>query len=302
MDIFLQVFFTVLIFLGGLILIYSIFIVRVLLRPNRPTLEEAYQIEIECKGIDENWIKVNKSKDFIIPIDNKNYLSGSIFYCEKPSNKYIIGIHGWGYNRVGMFKYVDMLRDIGFNVVLYDHRGLGKSSGKIVTLGYREKDDLHLLINYLKSNHQVDVLGLHGISMGASTALLYQQNYHGADFIIADCGYASLKRLIKEVLKRGYHLPTFNLLLVEFIIYLVAKFTYNRVSPLENIDQLKCPILYIHGLKDNLISYQHSIDMFLKTKGIKEIILIDGGIHAGAILSDKDKYKKTVQEFILKNI
>ncbi len=82
---------------------------------------------------------------------------------------------------------------------------------------------------------------------------------------------------------------------------MVAKFTYNKVSPLEHIDQLKCPILFIHGLKDNLISYQHSIDMFVKTNGKKEILLIDGGSHAGAVLSDKDKYKKSVQEFILKN-
>ncbi len=212
MDIFIQILFIILIFIWVFILIYSIFIVRVLLRPNRPTLEEAYKIEIECKGIDENWIKFNKSKDFIIPINNKHYLSGSIFYCAKPSNKFIIGIHGWGYNRVGMFKYVDMLRDIGFNVVLYDHRGLGKSSGKIVTLGYREKDDLWVLVNYLKQTHQVDVIGLHGISMGASTAILYQQKYQDANFIIADCGYASLKRLIKEVLKNGYHLPTLSLI------------------------------------------------------------------------------------------
>lgn len=280
--------------------IYSLIIVKILLRPDRPNLEKAYDIEIKCKGIDEKWLNSNPSDSFSIPINKKHYLLGNIYYCSKPSNNYIFALHGWAYNRIGMLKYVDMLREMGFNVVLYDHRGLGQSGGRIVTLGNREKDDLHHVINYIKKNNHIESFGLFGVSMGASTCLLYQQKYHDARFIIADCGYASLRRLIKEVLKYRYHLPTFNLYIIEFFIFIIARFTCKQVSPLENINKVTCPVLFIHGLKDNLISHYHSLDMFNKVEGIKELLLIDDGAHAGAVLGDKKKYQETVQHFILR--
>ena len=60
-------------------------------------------------------------------------------------------------------------------------------------------------------------------------------------------------------------------------------------------------ILYIHGLK--IILYHINIRLIcFKNQREKRNNLNRWSIHAGAILSDKDKYKKTVQEFILKHL
>ena len=50
------------------------------------------------------------------------------------------------------------------------------------------------------------VIGLHGESMGAATALLTLK-YETPDFVIADCPFADSKLLFAQWLKRNLHIP-----------------------------------------------------------------------------------------------
>jgi len=47
----------------------------------------------------------------------------------------------------------------------------------------------------------------------------------------------------------------------------------DRFKNIEIIPEVTCPLLFIHGQKDNLIPYEHSIEMSQKTGGPYELVL-----------------------------
>ena len=69
--------------------------------------------------------------------------------------------------------YQELLLPKGINLFCFDFSGCGRSEGDWVTLGYKEKDDLQTVINYLMSLGTVSKIGLWGRSMGAATSIMY---------------------------------------------------------------------------------------------------------------------------------
>lgn len=61
------------------------------------------------------------------------------------------------------------------NITLFcfDFAGCGMSQGEYISLGWFEREDLEIIINYLRAERKVSTIGLWGRSMGAVTALLY---------------------------------------------------------------------------------------------------------------------------------
>lgn len=57
------------------------------------------------------------------------------------------------------------------NLCLYDSRASGKSSGGKITFGFKEKEDLFILLNYLKIEKKYKKIILWGWSIGCNTVL-----------------------------------------------------------------------------------------------------------------------------------
>jgi dipeptidyl aminopeptidase/acylaminoacyl peptidase len=57
-------------------------------------------------------------------------------------------------------------------------------------------------------------------------------------------------------------------------------FWLEKKNPIEKVDNLKCPVLYIHGKKDWVILSKHSEELYEKTTSFKKLILIKDGPHA----------------------
>ncbi len=299
MEILINILISLLILYFAFLLLYVVIGVVVLIKPLRPNLQVAYLKEVYCGGIEENWCLTHDNVNLFIRLNDKHYLIGDIYFACQGSSKFVICVHGWGYNRNGMLKYVDMLNEVGYNVVVYDQRGFGVSSGKFITLGNREKEDLYQVIQYLKRNYHVTKIGLLGVSMGAATSLLYQEKYGSADFIIEDCGFYDFKQLLKERIKIDYKLPTHPLILIELVVRLFLKYSFKTISPIYEIDKLTTtPVLFIHGKDDPFISVKHCYALYAAKKGVKDILIIKSAQHAGAIITGKTRYQKKVQEFI----
>jgi len=64
---------------------------------------------------------------------------------------------------------------MGLDVFTFDFSGCGNSEGKWVTLGYKEKDDLHSVLEYLAEKDTTSKVVLWGRSMGSATALMYSK-------------------------------------------------------------------------------------------------------------------------------
>jgi pimeloyl-ACP methyl ester carboxylesterase len=98
-------------------------------------------------------------------------------------------------------------------VCLFDFRGSGLSAGDYVTYGWREKEDVGAVLEYLGNEFGYEGFVLWGRSMGAATALMYSRNpgRHRILLTIADSSYYDLKQLLLEIGNTQMNIPMFLL-------------------------------------------------------------------------------------------
>jgi cephalosporin-C deacetylase-like acetyl esterase len=66
-------------------------------------------------------------------------------------------------------------------------------------MGYFEKDDIEVVVNYVNQHLNSTSIGIWGRSMGAVSALLYSSSHRTMDFVIAESPFASLRTLCVEL-------------------------------------------------------------------------------------------------------
>lgn len=129
------------------------------------------------------------------------YLKGTYLPYADPSNKTVIIVHGIASNRLMSLWYVNIYLDQGYNVLIYDSRAHGESGGTSTTWGFYEKYDLEAWVKWVASEHPKGVIGVHGISMGAATALMQaelNESSKQVDFYIIDSAYSNLEDLLTK--------------------------------------------------------------------------------------------------------
>ncbi|HXN55567.1 MAG TPA: alpha/beta fold hydrolase, partial [Myxococcales bacterium] len=105
--------------------------------------------------------------DFIVDSDGAT-LRGWLFPSRSPGGKpAVLYLHGVGDNRESGEWIADRLVRAGHDVVLYDGRAHGESTGDACTYGFLEKRDLSRVLDRLGIEQVVVV----GVSLGAAVAL-----------------------------------------------------------------------------------------------------------------------------------
>lgn len=214
--------------------------------------------------------------------------------------KVAIICHGHTVNRYSDLKYADIFYRAGFSTVIFDERYFGESTGDFCTLGQNEARDVAAIIAYVRQIFGQDcVIGLHGESMGAATALLTLK-YETPDFVIADCPFADSKLLFAQWLKCNLHIP---IGLIWPILRRRAKRKYDydveSVCPIAAVQGKNVPICLMHGKSDNLIPYTHS-EMLHKAcvNPNSELHLFENADHARSIVMARTEYERLVLAFL----
>lgn len=211
-------------------------------------------------------------------------------HYENGHNRVIIIAHGF-YNSkdaILLQNLKDNLLD-EYDVVMFDFRGHGKSSG-LFSWTSKEKLDLEGILAYAKAKYSI--IGLIGFSMGAATSINVLANKDIVDSMIAISAPSDLGKIEYQFWKldfKGDFLYTFG---KEGRIGRGIKpgtFWLKKEKPIDNVEKVKCPILYIHGKKDWVIGYQHSQRLYEKTKSKKQINIIKDGTHAEYLIRDNPK-------------
>ncbi|MCD7033271.1 alpha/beta hydrolase [Metabacillus sp. GX 13764] len=217
------------------------------------------------------------------------------------NKQFIILCHGVTVSRYNSIKYMNLFLKRGWNVLIYDHRRHGESGGKTTSFGHYEKFDLQSVVHWLKKEYGEDLtLGIHGESMGAVTTLLYAGMIEdGADFYIADCPFEDFGRQLAYRLKVEFRLPGALVMpIANVFLKLRDKYLIKDVSPIQVVDRIQHPVLFIHSENDDYIPSESSRLLYEKKLGAKKIFIAEKGSHAMSYAENREEYQRILDEFL----
>lgn len=218
----------------------------------------------------------------------------------KGTGRYVIISHGHKSNKYSMVKFVDPYIELGFTCIIYDLRGHGQNAKALCSMGGWEAKDLNFLIeDTVKRFGDVKTLGLQGESMGSSASLNALKYTDKIDFIVADCGFESLKYMVHDMYNDMYLYPFGTCADIGF------KLLYGiDTAEVSGIDALKgkgVPVLFVHGGADDWIDVENSRDMYDEAVkyGYAAIWIVPGATHGKSLQeAGKNEYRDHINSFL----
>jgi pimeloyl-ACP methyl ester carboxylesterase len=105
-----------------------------------------------------------------------------------------------------MLEWADLLHG-RYNLVLFDFRNHGQSSGNVTTMGLREAGDLRAVLDWLEESKGPTSVAVLGVSMGGAAAINEAAGDLRVGAVILDSTHATLANAIQARLDRdGYPL------------------------------------------------------------------------------------------------
>lgn len=191
--------------------------------------------------------------------------------------------------------------EMGHNLLLVDQRAHGRSEGRTITFGLRERWDVLSWIEYSRKRFGDNTrIFLYGVSMGAATVLMASgltlpDNVKG---IVADCPYS---RPLDIILHVGKSNPLPNWAIRIFAILgakIYGGFDLLETDAAQSVANSKIPVLIIHGDSDTFVPPDMSELSHATDPSLVQRLTFPGAEHALSFLSDTPRYKKVVREFI----
>ena len=226
------------------------------------------------------------------------------FYCMYDNAPVILFFHGYRSSSIrdgnGIF---ELCKKHGYNIMMIDQRAHGKSEGRTMTFGIRERYDVLKWIDYTigRWGEKTQII-LAGISMGAATVLMacdlnLPDNVKG---IMADCPYSAPKDILNCVMK-SLKLPTGLLyLLVKVSARVYSGLNIEEVSAKEAVAKSTVPILFIHGDDDRFVPCSMSRECYDACASDKKLVFVKDAGHGISYCVDAGLYEKEVSEFMKK--
>lgn len=249
----------------------------------------------------DTWIYDYKDKEdvFINSFDNLK-LHGYILKTEN-SDKWAITVHGYTNKAESMSAMAYKYHSLGYNILMPDLRGHGKSEGSYVGMGWHDRLDILKWIDLIiKENKDAKIL-LHGISMGAGTVMMVsgEELPENVKVIIEDCGYTSAKEQLAYNLKTMFKLPSFPILnFCSLITKIKDNYFISEASAIKQLQKAKVPILFIHGDKDKFVPFYMLDKLYNACSSKKDKLVVKDVGHAKSESLKSDLYWNKVEDFI----
>lgn len=229
-------------------------------------------------------------ESFTLPVDDQVSLHAWHVSAKKPRMGTVLHFHGNAQNMTSHFLYVYWLAEYGFDIITFDYRGYGTSTGKPTREGiYR--DSLAILQEAVKRSEHLFILGQ---SLGGAVAIpaiakLKPANLRG---LILDSSFSSYQSIVEEKLSAS--------LITYPIKKLLKHLVGDEYSPRDFAEQISVPTLIIHGKNDPVVPY-------IESKRLSEFIphaefwTWEGEGHTQAFASE-NSYRQQLVNWMLRQV
>jgi hypothetical protein len=173
---------------------------------------------------------------------------GVIFYFHGNAGS----LSSWGH--IG-----DMLASYNYDVLIWDYRGYGKSSGEVTEENIF--GDSEFIYNELKKNYDEDNIILFGRSIGTGPAT-YLSSKFKPKAVVIETPFYNLTELAK------IHLPMIPSFLLQF-----------KFENMEYLKKYKGPVYIVHGTEDVIIPFSQSEKLSENLTTVKDFTKVPGGHH-----------------------
>jgi len=193
---------------------------------------------------------------------------GTVLFC-----------HGNAGNISHRLETLTLLHGLGFNVLIFDYRGYGRSTGSPSEQG-SYADVLaawtHLLSERGESPSRIVLMGR---SLGAGVAVWLARRVNPAALVI-ESGFTSVPDLGKRIYP---FLPRF-----------LARLRYDSLSCMA---ELSCPVLVAHSPDDEIVPYDMGLILFGAAREPKRFLMMRGD-HNDGFMATGTAYVKGLDSFL----
>lgn len=203
-------------------------------------------------------------------------INGVHFSIQKPKGivLYLKGnsrsIKGWG-------KFAIDFTRLGFDVLMVDYRGFGKSTGKRSEKNIKE--DLQRVYEILCTKVPEKHIIIYGRSMGSGFAAKLA-SMNNPRMVVLESPYYSMSKMAKR------YIP----FMTASIVLRFPLRTYKWIK------YISCPIKIIHGTKDRLIPYKASLSLSNINPSLTRLYSVIGGGHNN--LHTFEEYHRMLEEIM----
>ncbi len=186
-------------------------------------------------------------------------------------------LHGNGENISTHIASVQWLPAEGFNVLLFEYRGYGLSTGKPTVSNVIEDIEMVYLWG-LNNEWLTQPIFLFGQSLGGSIAAYAAATSDviktNTNALVIEGAFAEYRTILREVLSASWLTTVFK-----YPLSILAPACYDPVDVISEISPM--PVLIIHSTEDEVIPYHHGLELYQASEYPKRFISTNGS-HVGA--------------------
>ncbi len=216
-----------------------------------------------------------------VPTAHGKTLYGWWLVPESEGAPNVVLLHGWGANAGIMLPLAAPLYRAGFNVLLVDARGHGRSPADGYSAMPKFAEDAGAAVDWLHK-HSNGSVALMGHSVGAAAVLLEASRRDDITAVISIASFAHPEALMQRWLAK-LRIPRPIARAVLRYIEWVIGYRFDAIAPVHTIRQVAAPVLLVHGDADRAVPVSDFEEITASRDPVKDETLLVGGAHHGSI-------------------
>lgn len=228
------------------------------------------------------------AEDISIPTADGLSLPGWRLPARGARRGVVLHLHGNAANRANHWPLVAFLPPHGYDVIEFDYRGYGGAPGRPSRDGLRL--DAEAALRFASDRAESAPIILFGQSLGAVLALVLAATHADrVQGVIAEAAFVSHRAIAADVLA--------GVVVAVPVARALAWLLVSRgCDPADVLDQVRGPVLVVHGSRDDVVPPAHSQAIAQRLRGRGELVIVEGGHHLD--LCSHARYRERVIEFL----